>query len=107
MNVRQRLPNRRSHELINFTLGGFTYIAGIGRFDDGSLAEIFLDPSAKSGTAVEAAARDAAITASIALQHGTPAEVIRSALSRDHFGAAAGPLGAVLDLLAEDDEGHS
>lgn len=104
MNSRQRLPNRRRHELIDFTLGGFTYTAGIGRFDDGRLAEVFLDPSAKSGTAVEAAALDAAVTVSLALQHGTPAEAIRAALSRDHLGRAAGPLGALLDILAEEEE---
>jgi len=100
VNARQRLPTRRRHELVDFVLGGFTYTAGIGRFDDGRLAEVFLDPSAKSGTAVEVAALDAAITASIALQFGTPAEVIRTALSRDHLGNAAGPLGALLDILA-------
>ena len=47
---RQRLPNRRCHEVIQFEHGGFTYIAGIGRFDDGRLAEVFLT-AAKTGTA--------------------------------------------------------
>ena len=99
MNARRRLPHRRRHELLTFTLDGFRYTAGIGRFDDGSVGEIFLDALAKSGTAVEAAARDAAVTVSVALQ-GTPAEVIRKAVSRDQLGDATGPLGALLDILA-------
>jgi hypothetical protein len=56
----ERLLNRRLHEVVQFEHGGFTYLAGIGRFDDGRLAELFLT-AAKTGTAVEAAARDASI----------------------------------------------
>jgi hypothetical protein len=33
---RKRLPNRRDHEVIEFTHNGFGYTAGVGRFDDGS-----------------------------------------------------------------------
>jgi hypothetical protein len=69
--ARERLPNRRAHEMLDFEHGGFRYIGGIGRFEDGRLAEVFLNV-AKSGTAIENHARDAAITASIALQYGTP-----------------------------------
>ena len=47
----------------------FHYVAGIGRFDDGRLAEVFLTLP-KPATAVEALARDAAIAASLALQYG-------------------------------------
>ncbi len=95
---RKRLPNRREHELINFTHGGFCYVAGIGRFDDGRLAEVFLNV-AKSGTTIETHARDAAIVASIALQHGASAEVIRHALTCNSNGSASGVLGTLLDLL--------
>ena len=41
--IRDRLPNRRGHELLSFEHGGFRYTAGIGRFADGRLAELFLD----------------------------------------------------------------
>ena len=57
---RERLLNCRLHEVVQFEHGGFTYVAGIGRFHDGRLAELFLT-AAKNGTAVEAAARDASI----------------------------------------------
>src|SRR5438046_559319 len=86
--ARERLPNRRLHELLTFEHAGFLHTAGIGRFDDGRLAEVFLDNS-KVGTAVDAAARDAAIVASPALQHGTPAETIRHAVTRNREGARA------------------
>jgi hypothetical protein len=45
-------------------------------------------------------ARDAAITFSIAIQHGADPQVIRKALCRDSRGNASGPLGAALDVIA-------
>jgi hypothetical protein len=67
MTLRARLPNQREHVLVNFTTAdGFRYTAGLGYFADGRLAEIFLD-AAKSGTAIETAARDSEVVASLAL----------------------------------------
>jgi hypothetical protein len=91
---RQRLPNRRSHWLYRFESGGQFYTGGIGRFDDGRIAEIFIN-GATVGSAAEANAQDAAIVASLALQHGCPLETIRHALIRT--GGSAGPLAALLD----------
>lgn len=96
--TRQALPNHRGHWLVDFEHGGFKYTAGIGRFADGRLAEVFLNVS-KSGTAIESHARDAAVVASIALQHGASVDTIRHALTRNADGSAAGPIGALLDLL--------
>jgi hypothetical protein len=96
---RRRLPNRRGHELLDFEAGGFLYTAGLGYFEDGRLAEVFLNAD-KIGTAIETAARDSAVVASIALQHGVPPDTIRHALTRNGNGDASGPLGALLDLLA-------
>jgi hypothetical protein len=97
-NARRRLSNRRAHESVDFEHGGFLFIVGVGRFEDGGLAEIFLNCS-KAGTTVDVNARDAAIVASLALQHGaTPAE-LRRALSRNGNGSAGGPLAAALDLI--------
>jgi hypothetical protein len=98
---RERLADRREHELLDFEHGGFQYIGGIGRFEDGRLAEIFLNGS-KIGTAVETTARDAAVVASLALQYGTPVDVIRRALTRNGDGSASGALGTLLDLLASE-----
>jgi ribonucleoside-diphosphate reductase alpha chain len=80
---------------------GLRYVATIGRYPDGRLGEIFL-AARKAGCAADTAARDAAITASIALQFGADAETICRALCRDAAGRASGPLGVVLDLLAAD-----
>jgi len=101
-NTRRRLLDRRGLELVNFEHSGFRYTATIGRFPDGGLAEIFLNVD-KSGTAIETIARDAAIVASIALQYGTPADVIRHAITRNGDGSASGPLGTLLDMLAVGD----
>ena len=68
----------------------------------GKLGEIFINIPGRSGSAIEAVARDAAILASICLQHGASAEVIRRALTRNSDGSAGGPLSTVLDLLASD-----
>jgi hypothetical protein len=95
---RHRLPNRRAHEVTKFEFRGLTYTAGVGRYENGDLAEIFIE-CAKGQSQLAADARDAAITLSIALQHGVPAEAIRTAVTRDSHGEPSGIVGAVLDLL--------
>jgi ribonucleoside-diphosphate reductase alpha chain len=96
--VRRRLPNRRAHELLSFEHAGLRYTAGVGRFDDGGLAEIFLN-TAKHGTALDTNARDAAVAASLLLQHGCPLETLRRALTRNGDGSAGGALAQALDML--------
>jgi hypothetical protein len=100
MTTRQRLPDRRGHELLDFEHGGIRYRAGVGRFEDGRLAEIFMN-AAKPGTAVDTFARDAAIAVSLSLQHGCSMDTLRRALTRNGDGSASGPLARALDLLAE------
>src|ERR1700688_2324880 len=90
---RQRLPNRRHHWLHRFECDGQIYTGGIGRFEDGRIAEIFIN-GAKVGTAAETNAQDAAIVASLALQHGCPIDTIRHALARS--GGSTGPLATLL-----------
>jgi hypothetical protein len=103
--IRSRLPNRREHTILTFESGdGFSFTAGLGYFEDGRLAEIFLN-AGKVGTAIETNARDTAVVASLGLQCGVPVETIRRALSRNENGEASGPLGTLLDLLAADGEG--
>ena len=90
---RQRLNDRRPHWLYRFECDGQSYTGGIGRFEDGQIAEIFINGS-KVGTAAETNAQDAAIVASLALQHGCPIDTIRHALARS--GSSAGPLASLL-----------
>jgi hypothetical protein len=97
--ARRRLPDRRGCETFELESNGQLYLATVSHFRDGSLGEIFLN-SVKLGSAIDTAARDSAIVASIALQYGADLDVIRKALCRDARGNPSGPLGTALDMLA-------
>jgi ribonucleoside-diphosphate reductase alpha chain len=101
--TRRRLPSRRGHEVLTFEHGGIHYTAGAGRFENGDLAEIFLT-TAKHGTAVDVNARDAAVAASLLLQHGCHVDTLRRALTRNGDGLASGPLALALDLLSTEQQ---
>jgi hypothetical protein len=96
---RERLPNRRPTENREIRHQNFTFVASIGKYPDGRIAEIFI-ASRKSGSDMATAMRDASIVASIAFQHGVSPETTRHALGRNSDGSAASPLGVVLDQLA-------
>jgi hypothetical protein len=100
MTARERLPNRRQCESFEFTHAGLDFTLAAGFYPDGRVAEIFLS-SRKPGSRIEAIARDAAVTVSIALQFGADLETIRQALTKDHDGGPATAIGAALDKLAE------
>jgi hypothetical protein len=100
MSARERLPNRREGESFELRHGGFNFTVASARYPDGRIAEVFLS-SHKPGSPIEAIARDAAVTVSIALQFGADLETIRQALTKDHDGGPATLLGAALDKLAE------
>ena len=99
---RERLPSRRAAETFELAVNGLHYTATVGRFADGRIGEIFIS-NHKSNSTADTNARDAAITFSIAVQHGADPHVIRRALCRDSHGHASGPLGAALDLLLGDE----
>jgi ribonucleoside-diphosphate reductase alpha chain len=99
--TRVRLPNRRSSTTFEVEACGLRFTATASPFDDGRLGELFLT-NHKAGSAAGIMASDAAVVASIALQHGVPLETIRRALMRDSHGKPSGPLGAALDLIAGD-----
>jgi hypothetical protein len=90
--LRQLLPNRRETDVFRFIHEGHRYFGSVSLFDDGRPAEVFLD-AGKPGASLQAMARDAAVIASIALQHGVSLEVMRKAITRLDDGSAAGPLG--------------
>jgi hypothetical protein len=99
MSARTRLLNRRPSTSFDFELAGLRYTANFSRFSDGRISELFLQ-NHKSGSQSDANARDSAIAASLALQHGCPLEVLRRAMLRDAHGRASTPLGAALDVIA-------
>ena len=77
----ERLPDRRESESLDFHHAGHRFTLSFSRFADGSVAEIFLS-SKLVGSPVEALARDAAVTASLAFQYGVSLDVLRAALTR-------------------------
>ena len=90
--ARRRLPTRRASESFTFQRNGVMYRATVSFFADGGMAEIFID-AAKPGSAIAEHANDAAVLASLLLQHGVTAAEIRHSIS--------GPLGTALDLVRE------
>jgi hypothetical protein len=101
MSDRRRLPNRRSSTSFAFSCNNLKYLATVSYFPNGGLAEIFIT-NAKAGSHSDAAAKDSAVVCSIALQYGVPADVIRKVLLRDAQGRPSSPLGAALDIVAND-----
>jgi hypothetical protein len=75
--TRERLPSRRSAELVDFDHAGRRWTATVGRFPDGRVAEIFLDTPKAS--ALGEIAADAAIVASTALRSPRSAMPSRAA----------------------------
>jgi hypothetical protein len=105
MTTRARLANRRPSETLDFEHGGHRFTLSLSRFPGNctasrGIAELFLS-SALVGSPVEALARDAAVTASLAFQYGCPLEVLRDALTRDHHGGPATPLGVALEAISD------
>ena len=100
MTSRERLPNRRRSEILDLEHAGTRFTLGFSRFRDGRVAELFIS-SSRPGSAIEAVARDSAIIASLALQHGCDLATIRGALTRDHDGGPATLLGAAADALCD------
>jgi hypothetical protein len=98
--TRERLRNRRRSETFALELHGLHYVASFSRFDDGRIAEVFLQDH-KPASQSDANARDSAIAASLALQYGCPLDVLRHALLRDAQGRSSTPLGIALDVIAE------
>jgi hypothetical protein len=81
MTNRQRLPDRRNNVSFGFEFEGFTYRASAGHFDDGRLAEIFLDVPGKLGTPLQTNANTAAVLTSLLLQHDVAPEVISHSIT--------------------------
>ena len=100
MTTRQPLTTRRSSGSFDFEVGGLRYTCTFSQYPDGRVSEVFLN-NHKADSAADANARDSAIVASLALQHGVPIETIRAPLLRDARGAASTPLGAALDIITQ------
>jgi hypothetical protein len=95
MSKRERLPDRRGAELVDFEHDRRRWTVTIGRYPDGRVAEVFIDGPKESP--IIALAQDGALAASLALQSGCPLDTLRRALD----GREAGPLEVALALIDE------
>ena len=96
--ARNRLPNKRACETVAFERDGSQYCLTVGFYPDGRPGEIFLNHD-RGGSLLDVLTSDAAILASLALQHGCTLETIAHALKRDARGVAASPIGAAVDQI--------
>ncbi len=102
---REKLADRRPCEIFDFIhTDGRKYTATIGRYPDGRLAEVFMF-AGKIGSDAAVNARDCSIALSLLLQHGCTSDAVGKSLSRTTDGIAESPIGALLDLLADNDNG--
>ncbi len=97
--TRKHLPNRRPSEVVQFEHEGHRYLGSVSVDFFGCPVEVFLS-TGKPGTGIETVSRDAAVAVSLALQHGTPLDTLRRAMTRLDDGSPAGPLGLLLDAVA-------
>ncbi len=93
--TRQILPQRRACETFPIRFWNQQFYVTVGFYSDGTPGEVFI------GQDVQATARDAAVVLSLALQHGTPLETIKRAISRDSAGNPTAIVGAIIDHLTE------
>jgi hypothetical protein len=96
--TRERLPNRRPNETQAFERDGINVKMTVGYTPDGQPGEIFLNAD-RANSMLDVLMSDAAIIASLALQHGVPLATIAHAIKRDKFGIASSPIGAALDRI--------
>lgn len=98
MTGRARLENRRQHHVLEFDFRGASYRAGYSFFPRGGLAEIFLT-TGKPNSEADIQANNAAILASLCLQHSIPLSAIRHSLLKADDGESADALGHALSLI--------
>ena len=104
--TRNRLPQRRGNITVEFVYppdqaaNGHRFVATLGATPAGEIGEIFLR-TGKSEAMMESIARDLAVVASIALQHGASIDEIKSALTKLSDRRPAGPLGVLFEVIEQ------
>ena len=96
--MRRTLPQRRAAETFDLRFWNQPFTVTVGFYADGTPGEVFID-GGKTGQDIQSIARDAAVVLSLALQHGTPIETIRHAVTRGASEEPASILGAVVDSI--------
>ena len=99
--TRRRIPARRQSLLLTVEHEAATHEVGLGFYGSGQCGELFISGS-KAGSGLDALLNDAAVLASIAMQHGAPLETLARAMGRlGDKRTPASPLGAILDMAAQ------
>lgn len=98
--MRQALPQKRRNETQEFERDGINVKMTVGFYDDGRIGEIFLNAD-RANSMLDVLMSDAAILASLALQHGVTLAQIAHAIKRDKFGIASSPIGAAIDRITD------
>jgi ribonucleoside-diphosphate reductase alpha chain len=83
-NERRRLPQRRKGYTQKATVGGHKVYLRTGEYEDGKLAEVFIDMH-KEGSAFRSVMNNFAIAISIGLQYGVPLEEFVEAFTFTRF----------------------
>jgi hypothetical protein len=96
--TRERLPDRRPCETLEFERDGIRVKLTVGFKSDGQIGEIFIN-AGHANSMMDAILSDVAIVASLALQHGCTVRQLAHSIKRDHRGLAASPLGAAIDRI--------
>ena len=101
---RRELPQRRGGENFSFEHDGQKFTASVryASITDLTPREVFLNAE-KPDSAVDLAAKDAAVLVSVALQYGVELRELSRSLSRNADGGASSPIGALLDLLTREE----
>jgi hypothetical protein len=100
LSARHRLPNRRASETVKLEHAGLLYTITTSRDCNGVVREAFMQ-NHKNSSHVDIAARDGGVLLSLLLQYNCPLQAIARALLRNSDGSPSGIMGAVVDLIAE------
>lgn len=98
MSTRERLPNRRPNHTETFERDRIQITLTKGYKPNGDIGEIFVN-ALPQNSMIDLLLSDAAIIASLAMQHGVPIQQLAHAIKRDVFGVASSPIGAALDRV--------
>jgi hypothetical protein len=100
MTERKTLPQRRHTESFEVPFWKQRWHVTVGFYADHvTPGEIFINALRTPGTELDAVCRDSAILLSLAMQHGTPIDIIKGALTRNADGSPSSIVGAIVDRL--------
>ncbi len=96
---RERLPDRRQAETVDFHYGGRRYHLSIGEYNDGRPGEVFVH-GATPGSDTDLLCDDIGVLVSRLLQYGDAPASLAAGIGRLGNGEPASIIGAIADVLA-------